>query len=112
MSFLVKNLLEFDNEMKFMKNTITYTELPSELELEVEQDPEDWPLYKFHHMQGYVFLYKNTPDTALKSFSITVNVEEKTKFLGRTGSSKRSIISIFSFSTISYMKKIFIDGVV
>ena len=41
MSFLVKNLLEFDNEMKFMKNTITYTELPSELELEVEQDPED-----------------------------------------------------------------------
>ena len=102
---------ELEIQMKLIKNAIAYTELESEGDLLIDQDPHDWPQNGEIDFENVTMKYKGADHPALNKMSLHVQSQRTVGIKGRTGAGKSSIISTLFRMYDTSNGKITIDGV-
>jgi len=92
-SFISITYMTMESIMKLVKKAMEYTELPIEPELELEDDPQDWPQKGTIDFEDVSMSYKGALKPSLMNLNLSVADKEKVGIKGRTGSGKSSIIN-------------------
>lgn len=93
MSFISMTFISIENKMKLVKEAMKYTQLESEPELELDNDPTDWPKQGTITFDDVSMKYKGTTRLALNGLSFHIDDKSKVGIKGRTGSGKSSVIN-------------------
>ncbi|KAL4220738.1 Multidrug resistance-associated protein 4 [Mactra antiquata] len=109
----VRQSAEVENQMISVERVLDYARLPSEAELEVNNEdkpPQDWPQNGEISARGASLRYSLDAPLVLKDLNFTIKAREKVGIVGRTGAGKSSLITMF-FRLVEPNGQIYIDDV-
>ncbi|XP_060582248.1 ATP-binding cassette sub-family C member 4-like isoform X3 [Ruditapes philippinarum] len=109
----VRQSAEVENQMISVERVLDYAKLPSEAQLEVEEEkqpPPSWPQNGQISTDEACLRYSKNGPLVLKDLSFTIRAREKVGIVGRTGAGKSSLITML-FRLVEPNGRITIDNI-
>lgn len=94
LSFLGTTWLIIENQMRLVKNAMSYAEMPEEGDLSYENDPKNWPSNGEIIYDNVTMRYTDNSTPALDKLCFKINDQQKVGIQGRTGSGKSSLVNV------------------